>query len=57
MLFSDLEDDDEPMDKQNSGDIVSDQSKVLVDSDVSLPKTMKMNSRKKSVMSYAIASD
>jgi hypothetical protein len=58
MLFSDLEDDDEPLDKQGSGDVGSDQSKIPNDSETSsLPKMAKMSSRKKSVMNYAIATD
>jgi hypothetical protein len=58
MLFSDLEDDDEPIEKQNSGDVGSDQSKGLNESDLNAQqKGLKLNNRKKSVMSYAIASD
>ena len=58
MLFSDLEDDDEPpVERQNSGEIVSDQSKGVAESEFNaLQKNLKMN-RKKSVMSYAISSD
>jgi hypothetical protein len=35
MLFSDLEDDDEPVEKQNSGEVGSDQSKGIIDSETS----------------------
>ena len=58
MLFSDLEDDDEPpVERQNSGELVSDQSKGVNETDFNaLQKNIKIN-RKKSVMSYAISSD
>lgn len=53
MLFSDLEDEEEPEPRINASDARKDSGKSLNDSENSVPKITKQ-SRKKSVMSYAI---
>lgn len=53
MLFSDLEDEEEPEKRTNTNDKRKDSGKSLIESDNSAPKISKQ-ARKKSVMSYAI---
>jgi hypothetical protein len=53
MLFSDLEDEEEPEPKTSTNDKRKDSAKSLIESEGSVPKSTKLQ-RKKSVMSYAI---
>ena len=53
MMFSDLEDDDDNVVRQNSGEGRTENSNVVNENEISNSKSVK-NQKKKAVMSYAI---